>query len=69
MWVRMADVRREDEAAGWESRGKGPKAIWRRPEGGRWLAHYQALAALRKEREDERFDALENSPAPGGGVA
>ena len=36
--------------AGWERRGEGPKAIWRRPEGGRWWAHYQALIELRRDR-------------------
>ena len=46
----------ELEATGWERRGEGPKAIWRRPGGGSWLAHYQAYTELRRER-----------PAPGGG--
>jgi hypothetical protein len=64
-----AEERRELELAGWESRGEGSKAIWRRPEGGRWYARYQALAALRKEREDERLGTSENPPTPGGGAA
>jgi ferric-dicitrate binding protein FerR (iron transport regulator) len=55
----MADERCELEAAGWEPRGEGHKAIWRRPEGGCWYAHYQALATLRKEApgtlEDPRY--------------
>ncbi len=45
---------RELLEAGWERRGDGPKAIWRRPEGGRWYAHYQVLDILRKERLDAR---------------
>jgi hypothetical protein len=38
--------------AGWEQRGTGPKAIWRRPEGGRWYVCYQALIELRGEGPD-----------------
>jgi hypothetical protein len=49
---RHAEEARELEAAGWERRGGGAKAIWRRPEGGRWWAHHQALIELRKERFD-----------------
>jgi hypothetical protein len=51
---RHAEGTRELEAAGWERRGDGPKAIWRRPEGDRWYAHYQVLEILRKERLDAR---------------
>jgi hypothetical protein len=51
---RAAKEIRELEAAGWERRGRGPKAIWRRPEGGHWWAHHQALFELRKERFDAR---------------
>ena len=61
--------RAELEAAGWEPRGEGPKAIWRRPEDGRWYAQYQALAMLRKEALDEQLDALEGPPSPEGGAA
>jgi hypothetical protein len=57
---------RELEAAGWERRGEGPKAIWRRPEGGRWYAQYQALKMLRGKTLDERLDALEKPPTQGG---
>ncbi len=42
------------EAVGWERRGLGTKAIWRRPEGGRWWVHHRALIGLRKERFDAR---------------
>jgi hypothetical protein len=59
---RHAEEARELEAAGWERRGDGPKAIWRRPEGGRWYAHYQVLDILRKERLDARVGPA----APGG---
>ena len=52
--LRHAEEARELEAAGWKRRGDGPKAIWRRPEGGRWYAHYQVLDILRKERLDAR---------------
>jgi hypothetical protein len=51
---RNAEEARELEAAGWERRGDGPKAIWRKPEGGHWWVHYQALVELRKERFDAR---------------
>ena len=61
----MADERRELEAADWEPRGEGSKTIWRRPEGGRWYAHYQALATLRKEALGTR----EEPTTPGGGAA
>jgi hypothetical protein len=60
--------RAELEAAGWERRGEGLKAIWRRPEGGHWYAQYQALEMLRKEALDERLDALERPPTPEGGA-
>ena len=63
MSERIADERRELEAAGWESRGEGSKAIWRRPEGGRWYAHYQALATLRKEA---RGTTTAEPTTPGG---
>lgn len=55
---------RELEAAGWEQRGDGPKAIWRRPEGGRWWVHYQALIELRRAR----FGDEDGSAAPGEAV-
>ncbi len=47
---READEPRELEAAGWEQRGRGPTAIWRRPGSGRWTSRYQALFELRNER-------------------
>ena len=47
-----AEEARELEAAGWERRGDGPKALWRRPEGGRWWVHYQALTELRRDGPD-----------------
>jgi hypothetical protein len=47
---RHAEEARELEAAGWERRGEGPKAIWRKPGGGRWWPHYQAVLELRRER-------------------
>ena len=47
---REAEETRELEAAGWEQRGRGPTAIWRRPCGGRWTSRYQALFELRKYR-------------------
>jgi hypothetical protein len=34
--VANAEEARELEEAGWQRRGLGPKALWRRPEGGRW---------------------------------
>jgi len=46
---KAADEARVLEAAGWERRGEGPKAIWRKPGGGRWWPHYQALVELRRE--------------------
>ncbi len=55
---RGADETRKLEAAGWEQRGEGPRAILRNPKDGRWYAHYQALDKLRKER----------FPTPGGGA-
>ena len=73
MSERVADERRELEAAGWEPRGEGSKTIWRRPEGGRWYAHYQALAALREERfgeqVSERMSNKDEPTPPGGGAA
>jgi hypothetical protein len=51
---RHAEEARELEAAGWERRGGGARAIWRRPEGGRWFIHYQALIELRRERFEAR---------------
>ncbi len=62
---RVVREARELEAAGWGRRGEGPKAIWRRPEGGRWLAHYQALIELRRER----FAAGKGPAKPGGGAS
>jgi hypothetical protein len=52
---------RELEAAGWERKGPGSKAIWRCPKGGRWWAHHQALVEMRRER----FDARVGPAAPG----
>jgi hypothetical protein len=46
---RRETERRELEAAGWESNGKGAKAVWKSPGDGRWYAHYQALQVHRKE--------------------
>jgi hypothetical protein len=49
---------RELEAAGWESRGRGAKTIWRPPAGGRWYAHYQAVEMQRRAGlapEEERL--------------
>jgi hypothetical protein len=62
---RIADEHRELEAAGWEPKGEGPKAIWHRPEDGRWYAHYQALATLRKEALGTRKEP----PSSEGGAA
>ncbi len=69
MSERVAEERRELESAGWESRGEGGKAIWRRPEGGRWYAHYQALAMLRKEAFDQRLGSGDGTTTPEGGAA
>ena len=49
---RDAQETRRLEAAGWERRGEGPKAIWRRPGGDRWIAHHLALHELRREGPD-----------------
>jgi hypothetical protein len=49
---------RELEAAGWESKGRGAKTIWRSPAGGRWYAHYQAVERHRRSElgaEEERL--------------
>ncbi len=46
---RRAEEARELEAAGWARRGDGPKAIWRRPEGGRGWVPDQAYCELRGE--------------------
>ena len=56
MSERAAKEVRELEAAGWEQRESGPKLLLRRPEGGRWWAHHQALIELRKGRFDARAD-------------
>ena len=73
MSERMSDERRELEEAGWEPRGEGAKTIWRRTEGGRWYAHYQALAILRREGFDEQVNKQLSGPeeptTPGGGAA
>jgi hypothetical protein len=58
---RHAEEARELLEAGWEQRGTGPKAIWRRPEGGRWWVRYQASIELRRDR----FDAGVSTAAPG----
>jgi hypothetical protein len=50
MSERAAKETRELLEAGWEQRGRGPKAIWRRPESGRWTSRYQALMELRQGR-------------------
>ncbi len=63
--AKAAEEARELEAAGWEQRGSGPRSIWRRPEGGHWWAHYQALIELRRESPD----AGKGPATPGGGVA
>lgn len=47
---------RELLEAGWEQRGTGPKAIWRRPEVGRWTSRYQALMELRREWPEAPVD-------------
>jgi hypothetical protein len=62
---READEVRELEAAGWERRGSGPRSVWRRPEGGRWWVHYQALIELRRER----LAAGKGPAKPGGGAS
>jgi len=49
---RRETERRELEAAGWEPKGRGFKAVWRAPSGGRWYVHYQAVIALRKARSE-----------------
>ena len=49
---RDAQETRKLEAAGWEGRGEGPKAIWRRPGGARWIARHLALLELGRERPD-----------------
>jgi len=51
--AKAAEEARELEAAGWERRGSGPRSIWRRPEGGRWWAHYQAVIELCRERSGD----------------
>ena len=60
MSERAAKETRELLEAGWEQEGTGPKAIWRRPCGGRWTSRYQALIELRRER----FDAGVGPAAP-----
>jgi len=55
---------RELEAADWERRGEGPKAIWRRPGGGSWTAHHQAYKEMRREKSA----AGNGSAKPGGRV-
>ena len=62
---RHAEEARELEAAGWERRGTGTTALWRRPEGGRWWVHYQALTEMRRDGSDAGGGAAE----PGGGSA
>ena len=49
---RDAQETRKLEAAGWERRGEGTKAIWRRPGGDRWIAHHLALHELRRVGPD-----------------
>ena len=49
---RDAQETRKLEAAGGERRGEGPKAIWRRPGGARWIARHLALLELLRERPD-----------------
>ncbi|CAA9520942.1 MAG: hypothetical protein AVDCRST_MAG05-3610 [uncultured Rubrobacteraceae bacterium] len=61
---RDARETRKLEAAGWERRGEGPKAIWRRTRGDRWIAHHLALHELRRERPDAGEGSAE---APGEG--
>jgi hypothetical protein len=62
---------RELEAAGWESRGRGAKTIWRPPAGGRWYAHYQAVEMQRRAGlapEEERLlreHGFEREPVEG----
>jgi hypothetical protein len=52
--------RRELEAAGWESKGRGAKTIWKSPADGRWYAHHQAAEMQRKgERGDEEDRLLD----------
>jgi hypothetical protein len=50
--------RRELEAAGWESKGRGAKTIWKNPADGRWYADYQAVEMQRKEERAEEEDRL-----------
>jgi hypothetical protein len=61
---RHAEEARELEAAGWERKGGGAKAIWHKPDGGRWFAHYQALIELRRERLAAEGDAKRLGGAP-----
>ena len=49
---RRETERRELEAAGWEPKGRGAKALWRSPTDGHWYAHYHAVAAQRKARRE-----------------
>jgi hypothetical protein len=55
---REAAERWELEAAGWESRGRGARTLWRPPAGGRWYAHYQALEMHRKAEIDSEEERL-----------
>jgi hypothetical protein len=59
--------RRELEAAGWEAKGRGTKAIWRAPTGGRWYAHYQALEAMHGAKEERLLGehGFERAPTEG----
>jgi hypothetical protein len=50
--ARVAKETRKLLEAGWEQRGTGLKAIWRRPGGGRWTARYQALIEMRGKGPD-----------------
>jgi hypothetical protein len=43
---------RELKEAGWESRGRGPKTLWRNPSSGLWYVHSQAVIILSKEGEN-----------------
>jgi hypothetical protein len=61
MSEREAKETRELLEAGWEQRGAGPKAIWRRPYGGRWTSRYQALI----ERRGGGSDSKGGPAAPG----
>jgi hypothetical protein len=63
--------RRELEAAGWDPKGRGAKAIWKSPTDGSWYAHHRAVEIHRKgaraKEEDRLLDehGFERAPTEG----